>query len=347
MQYPKLLFPRLWKNIYKGLSTIKTSAPPEEPKKSDPLKTLSRLLITIIAFFLLVKYGNVDVRVAIKHLMNLNINYFIFAYLSYLSTMFIAGSRFYFVSSVLGFKKKYLQCVQLNFVGTLFNNFLPTTFGGDALRGYYLKKGTHVSLTKAAACILFERYAGLVVLFWISSVVFLLQDAGMISNTTWEVPKEFAWLSYIGTMVSFFIVPFIPKISNLFGKENWIYKKFIEPVIVYWHDYKLAVRVFLLSLILQCFVILCHYFIALSLGIDIPLSYYLIFYPLTTIAGFMIPSLNGLGVREGTYIYFLGKIGINNDQGLAFGIGWLVILLITSIIGGLVYFIGDFRKNHH
>ena len=295
---------------------------------------------------MLIKYGNVDVRVAIKHLMDLNISYFIMAYLSYLSTMFAAGSRFYFVSSVLGFKKTYLQCVQLNFVGTLFNNFLPTTFGGDALRGYYLKKGSHVSLTKAAACILFERYAGMVVLFWISSVVFLLRDIGII-KPMWEVPKEFAWLSYIGSLISFFVVPFIPKINNLFGKENWIYKKFIEPVIVYWHDYRLAMKVFLLSLFLQGTVILCHFFIAQSLGINIPLGYYLIFYPLTTIAGFLIPSLNGLGVREGTYIYFLSKIGINNDQGLAFGIGWLVILLITSIIGGLVYFLGDFRKNHH
>lgn len=259
--------------------------------------------------------------------------------------MFVAGSRFYLASTVLGFKKNYLQCTQLNFIGTLFNNFLPTTFGGDALRGYYLKKGSHVSLTKAAGCILFERYAGMVVLFWVSSVVFLLQDVGMVSKS-WILPKEFAWFSYIGTLISFFVVPFTPKINGLFGKDNWLHKKFIEPVIVYWHDSKLATKVFLLSLILQCSVVLCHYFIARSLGITIPLSYYLIFYPLTTIAGFMIPSLNGLGVREGTYIYFLSKIGINSDQSLAFGIGWLIILFITSIIGGLVYFFGDFRKNH-
>ena len=105
------------------------------------------------------------------------------------------------------------------------------------------------------------------------------------------------------------------------------------------------VKILALSVLLQIMVILCHFFIARSLNIHIPLSYYFVFYPLTTLAGFMIPSLNGLGIREGAYIYFLSKISINSDQGLAFSLGWLVILLFTSIIGGIVYLFGDFRKH--
>ena len=59
----------------------------------------------------------------------------------------------------------------------------------------------------------------------------------------------------------------------------------------------------------------------------------------------MIPSLNGLGIREGAYIYFLKKINVGSDQGLAFSICWLIILLITSVIGGIIYMFGDFRKH--
>ena len=141
-------------------------------------------------------------------------------------------------------------------------------------------------------------------------------------------------------------MPFLPEINSLiFGKTNWLQRKIIEPVIIFWKDLKLVTNVLFLSIVLQIFVIVCHFFIAQSLNIQIPLSYYLVFYPLTTLAGFMIPSLNGLGIREGAYIYFLKQVNIGTDQGLAFSICWLIILFITSVIGGLIYMFGDFRKH--
>ena len=315
-------------------------------KKKQVLKNLFRLLISIIAFICLIKFGKVDIKTALKYLLEVNPLYFILAYISYLLTMLLAGLRFYFSSHVLGFQKTYFQLVQLNFVGTFFNNFLPTTFGGDALRGYYLKRGSHISLSKAAACIVYERYTGLIVLFWAASVGFLLQDTGIISKSSWSIPSQLKIFCHAGTMVTLFLIPFLPQISKLFmGNANWVYTRLIQPVIVYWQDLRLTTRIMSLSIILQIFVIVCHILIAMSLNIKIPFSYYLVFYPLTTIAGFMIPSLNGLGIREGAYIYFLKKINVGSDQGLAFSICWLIILLITSAIGGIIYMFGDFRKH--
>ena len=314
-------------------------------KKKQTLKNILRILISLIAFICLIKFGKVDLHTAFKYLMKANPFYFALAYVSYMVTILVAAMRFYFSSHVLGFNKKYLQLLQLNFVGAFFNNFLPTTFGGDALRGYYLKKGSHISMAKAVACIIYERYTGMIVLFWAASLAFILQSVGIISKTTWQVPQQLILFVHLGSIITIFIIPFLPQINKLlFGHSNWIYKKVIEPIAVYWHDLKLMTRILILSILLQIFVLLCHFFIALALGINIPLSYYFVFYPLTTIAGFMIPSLNGLGVREGAYIYFLSRVKISNEEGLAFSICWLIILLITSFIGGLVYMFGDFRK---
>lgn len=315
-------------------------------KKKQQLKNILRILISIIAFVCLIKFGKVDLHTALKYLLKVNPFYFSFAYLFYLVAVMLAGIRFYLSSHVLGFQKTYLQLLQLNFVGAFFNNFLPTTFGGDALRGYYLKRGSHIPLTKAAACIIYERYTGMIVLFWVTSLAFILQDMGIISKSTWSIPHQFAIVPHVGTIITIFCIPFLPQIHHLiFGKSTWFYKKAIEPFLVYWHDLKLMTKIMLLSVLLQMCVILCHFFIAMSLNIQIPLTYYLVFYPLTTLAGFMIPSLNGLGIREGSYIYFLSQVKINSDQGLAFSICWLIILLITSIIGGIIYLFGDFRKH--
>lgn len=315
-------------------------------KKKQRLKNIFRILISLIAFVCLIKFGKVDLHTAFKYLMKANPVYFILAYLSYMITVLISAVRFYFSSHALGFNKKYFQLLQLNFVGAFFNNFLPTTFGGDALRGYYLRQGSHISLAKAAACIIYERYTGMIVLFWAASLAFILQSIGIINQSAWQVPPQLVLFTHIGSIITIFLIPFLPQISNLFfGHSNWIYKRVIEPVVIYWHDLKLMTRILILSLLLQIFVLSCHFFIAMALEIKIPFSYYLVFYPLTTIAGFMIPSLNGLGIREGAYIYFLSRVNINNEQGLAFSVCWLIILLITSVIGGLVYMFGDFRKH--
>ncbi|MBI2996783.1 MAG: flippase-like domain-containing protein [Candidatus Melainabacteria bacterium] len=315
-------------------------------KKSQLIKNALRISVSILAIVFLIKFGKVDIHTAVKYLLKVNPVYFSLAISSYLITVMIAAVRFYFSSHVLGFQKSYLQLLQLNFVGAFFNNFLPTTFGGDALRGYYLKRGSHIPLAKAAACIVYERYTGIIVLFWAASIAFILRDLNIVNKSTWQVPSQLIIFSHIGSLVTIFLIPFLPQINNLiFGKTNWIYKNIIEPVIVYWNDLRLTIKVFILSLLLQFFVVLCHIFIAMSLSIKIPLSYYCVFYPLTTIAGFMIPSLNGLGIREGTYIYFLTKVNIKTDQGLAFSICWLIILLVMSVVGGLVYVFGDFRKH--
>jgi len=315
-------------------------------KKNQRIKNILRILVSLIALICLIKFGKVDLHTAVKYLMKANPIYFVLAFVSYMVTVMIAAMRFYFSSQVLGFHKKYFQLLQLNFVGAFFNNFLPTTFGGDALRGYYLKKGSHIPMSKAAACIIYERYMGMIVLFWAASVAFILQSIGIISKSTWQIPDQLILFTHIGSIITIFLIPFLPQINKFFlGNTNWIYKKVIEPVAVYWHDLKLMTRVLVLSLLLQVFVLSCHFLIAMSLGINIPLSYYFVFYPLTTIAGFMIPSLNGLGIREGTYIYFLSKVNIPSEQGLAFSICWLITLLITSFIGGLVYMFGDFRKH--
>src|SRR3989338_1367812 len=328
------------------MSKTHNTSEDHKAKNKQRLKNILRFLISIIAIFCLIKFGKVDIRVAFKYLLKVNPVYFTLAYTMYFITMLIAGFRFYFSSKALHFQKSYFQLVQLNFVGTFFNNFLPTTFGGDALRSYYLKRGSHISISKAVACIIYERYTGVVILFWLASVAFLLQDFGIISKSEWELPRQLVLFSHASSLVTIFLIPFLPQITNtLLGKTNWIYKKAVEPFLVYWHDVKLTVRILILSVCLQITVMLAHLLIALSLCIKIPLSYYLVFYPLTTIAGFLIPSLNGLGIREGSYIFFLKHVKVPTEQGLAFSICWLIVLLITSLIGSIIYMVGDFRKD--
>ncbi len=52
----------------------------------------------------------------------------------------------------------------------------------------------------------------------------------------------------------------------------------------------------------------------------------------------MLPSLNGLGVREGAFVYFL-KPDIDADRAFAISLLWLGIILVYSLVGGVLHMI--------
>jgi len=57
--------------------------------------------------------------------------------------------------------------------------------------------------------------------------------------------------------------------------------------------------------------------------------------PLVSVAS-MMPSINGLGVREGAFVIFLGEF-ISKESAMAVSILFLSIVLIVSFIGGVLY----------
>jgi uncharacterized membrane protein YbhN (UPF0104 family) len=54
----------------------------------------------------------------------------------------------------------------------------------------------------------------------------------------------------------------------------------------------------------------------------------------------MIPvSLNGLGIREGAFVFFLAQVGVPEAQALSLALLWLAVLIASSLIGGLVWLV--------
>ena len=51
----------------------------------------------------------------------------------------------------------------------------------------------------------------------------------------------------------------------------------------------------------------------------------------------MLPSINGLGFREGGYVVLLGKIGISKAAALSLSFLTILIPIFISIIGGILF----------
>jgi len=78
---------------------------------------------------------------------------------------------------------------------------------------------------------------------------------------------------------------------------------------------------------------------ARAVGVDIPASEILFIGPLMIAATLVPLSIAGIGVREGTYVFFLSAVGV--DAGQAAILGFLGFLAgeIYSLLGGAVWIV--------
>ena len=89
-----------------------------------------------------------------------------------------------------------------------------------------------------------------------------------------------------------------------------------------------------LSICAHLLVIFSFFFLVRALSLQISIVRLCLVFPLVSTIS-MLPSLNGLGIREGAFIYFLGGI-LGKGNAAALSILWLGVLIFLSAIGAIV-----------
>ena len=265
--------------------------------------------------------------------------------LVFLSTILILARRLQLMFGVKGLPLSMGEAANLTLVGYFFNNFLPTSVGGDIVKALCAARVTK-NTVKSVAAVLMDRIFGLFVFVLIPSCT-LLFFMSKIGNPV--VPVTVYSLLALSALFFFMIFNrgmarrfrFIETLLSRFGaarKAREIYESL--------HDFKNHKRVvagaMALSVVGQSASILVLYAMALALGAHAPLVYFFLLVPVVHLVS-MLPSLNGLGIREGAYVYFLGPY-IGKEYAFALGILWLGLLFLLSILGGIVYLL---RPDYH
>jgi hypothetical protein len=82
------------------------------------------------------------------------------------------------------------------------------------------------------------------------------------------------------------------------------------------------------------------YGLSLSLGLTVPLTFYLLVLPLMGIILLLPVSVGGLGVEEGALAYLVVSAGAPQEQGLALALLYRFAWTLMSVPGGLLYLAG-------
>lgn len=249
----------------------------------------------------------------------------------YLLGQVVCAYKWKVIAGTAGFRNSFPHCLSYYFIGMFFNLFLPTTVGGDVVKCYYLSADDPRGRTAPAIyTVLVERFTGLAVIIWmLTGAAFL--PAGR------DIPPVLKALLLIASVLVLVVTPFVPALSMaLFKRFSWA-RTMLRDIRVYWRNPGMIAAALFWSLVFHLLFIAVHVIIGKAVGIEVPVSYYFIVYPAATLAGFIPLALNGIGPREGAYIYLFSLIGIRQADALAFGILWLGVMVCGNLTGALFY----------
>ena len=225
-------------------------------------------------------------------------------------------------------------------VGTFFNNFLPSRIGGDIVRIWDGSKSSR-SLVKSSAVILVERLTGIgiLLLFALGASLFRLDMARRI---------PVIWISLlIGTLGLVTIFSFFSPLTGRLLKlipEKGLFKSlkrkifsFRETTLSFRSRKQALLKASAWALLLQVNVILHFFLIGKALHLHIHFLDYFIFIPIVLLIQLIPITINGLGLREGSYIEIFRFYGISPEAAFSFALVDVAFMLLIGIAGGIIY----------
>ena len=255
------------------------------------------------------------------------------AFVLYLVGIVVRAYRWRILLSALRMDIPLAKLTNLYFVGTFFNNILPTGIGGDVVRVYELSKQSKRPI-ESVGTVLLDRATGLLVLFLIAllalpfscqliapnvAAAILLLCLGSWAGLGLVLRRD--WLERWGLL----------RIMAKTKKLRELYES------VYACGPRAIGGALAISLVFNVLLIAVNGIIALSLGVEIPLWYFLLFVPLISFLLVLPISLSGLGVREGGYVYLFAQAGVSAPLALAMSLLFYALNVATGLIGGALY----------
>lgn len=292
---------------------------------------VSGLFIVILLYIMRNRYA-----VILNALKGINLFIFNLAIFVFICAITLASVRLKMIIEAQDISINFYEALSLTFIGYFFNNFLPTTIGGDVVKAYYLSKKTNETL-RSFASIFVDRLIGLLTMILMAFVVLTFAGNRVADNTVKYLIYGMAALSIL--LISFMTNKGLARMLSIFlfflqPIEKKL-KRIYNAISGYRHHKALIFQSFFISIASQILFFMCLGILALSIGSSIPIIEILLRAPIISVLS-LLPSINGLGLREGATVVFFGPM-IGKENAFAISILWLLVLFITSLIGGIVY----------
>jgi len=298
-------------------------------------KTFALLIkIIITSIFFLIIFRNTDFNSTISILIRADIILVIIALTILIVEVFIATARWFIVLNWLKVDISFSSTLRYLWIGAFFNQALPSSIGGDALRGYFLCKHSNCSMGEATIGVLLDRVVAMVslTLLIITTLPLWLE---LITNS---VVNNSIILLLTGLLICIIIgitLDFIP--------NKWVAWKVMRGMLKLSRKSRKIIFsrhgliLIIISFAIQLSFVFAVWILSRSMGLDIKLIHVLLIIPVTNLITVLPISIAGWGVREAVIISGFGFLGINSEAALAVSIFYGLLILVSSIPGSIYW----------
>ncbi len=323
------------------VKSIAEIAPKSQKKdfKNILLTATKAIISTVLIYYILRKTNLNEIWISIK---SANLYLLLLSFSLHAVGYYASAYRWRILSATqdMNFSVSYL--VQSYAVAMFFNNVLPSTIGGDAIRAYdSWRKG--YSKLKSIATVGVERFIGMFALLVFATIALAL--TGEVNR---QVPYIWLWVVIIFLLMLIIIQGIfihegkakrLSKIIDLPGFKIFRkqIKKFADAFVNFKGQNKALIYSLALSLLLQINVIFHYFLISEALGLGIPFIKFWIIIPLALFIQMIPISINAIGIRENLYVFFFNIYGAPVASAVAFS--WIAygMILFLGIVGGIIY----------
>lgn len=236
------------------------------------------------------------------------------------------------------------RLTELYFVGNFYNAFLPSGFGGDAVR--ILEVARDVPANIAAGTVLVDRLTGLLALFLMALLALPFRPQTFPDNLALLV----AAISVVGLMGG--ILLFEGSLLRRLG--GWLPGP-LSPVgdgpvakllqAISGCGWQAIVSAFGVSILFNLLLVSWWAAAGRALGYDsVPFTYYVLVVPILSVA-LLVPSVSGLGVRELLAGPLFGAAGLAGAEAVALSLLVWLLMRVVSLMGAPIYIVGIIRGN--
>ena len=299
---------------------------------------LGKLLVS--SLLLTVLFLRADRAVFVRTLQALPLHLFLGCVGLYFLGHVISTVRWQRLLLAEGIRLPFWRLALVYFEGAFFNLFLPTLIGGDIVRGYAIYRITR-GHDASIASILVDRLSGFAALILIALVALGLayrevrdpQVAAMILGVA------AAFFAMIAVLLNERVKACASGLLRGMGLTRFQVKLqgLVEALHRYRRHHRALGQALLLSALLQALIIVTYYLIGAGLNLGVPMAYFFLYVPLITFVAMLPVSVAGLGVREGSAVYFFAKVGVDAAAALSMSLAWFSLTLIVSGLGGLAF----------
>ena len=236
-----------------------------------------------------------------------------------------------------GVRLPWAHGVRLYLESSFVGSQAPAGVGGDVARAWQLGRQTSRGADVVAAGVV-DRWLGL-------TSVILLGIYGLANWTRtvdWRVSAltyGFLGLALAGSVLGLWA----DRVLGMLVPQTWLARKpwtvltrLAEAVSVYRRAWRTLAWVSVLSLAVQVLRVVLAWVIGRGMGIDVGLSYYLVFMPIGIILILLPISLGGFGPAQGGIVWMMRPLGVPDALSFAMSTVFILAGFVANLPGALL-----------